>query len=313
MKKQMFLMSVMLLVQTVTVFVYAQNMPKAGEIISGIVTDCDGPMMMVNVVERDSMNRMVAHSITDLEGNFSFRLVNPDHIIQITYVGYENVTIPIDTTYFEIEMKEQDDLPAVEITTDPGYERLGLPVPIRSDAHLATSSMGLMDPDSWYFGFLQKNAPIDYVCGYVVNNPQGDNIYSLFLVKRDNKYSLLRKTIDSSEARTIKKHLAHKLEKVINKQLADAEKKKEDDIKQASNKRDNGIRVLRFYDGNIIYVMNHSQIATLESGYSTSLPDQLWNDEAVKFKKIRAYYEINSITEDAFSGYISLDNRRLKN
>ena len=276
-------MSVLLL-QAVYVSVYGQERIVSGDIIRGVVFDSEGPMMMVNVAERDSNNRIVAHCITDMDGSFSFRLVNPDHRIQITYVGYESVSIPIDTTYFEIKMEEDDDLPAVEITTDPGYERLGLPVPIRdNEIHHAKETMSLMDPDSWYYGFLQKNAPEGYVCGYVVNDPQGNNIYSLFLVKHTNKYELVRKRIDYSEARPIKKKLARQLEKVTDKHLADAEKKKEDDIKQSSNKRDNGIRVLSFYDDNIIYVMNPGQIATFKSGGSTNLPDQIWNDELRKF------------------------------
>ncbi len=87
--------------------------------------------MMVNVTERDSSDLVVAHSVTDFWGYFSFRLVNPDDRIRVSYVGYETVNIPIDTTFFEIKMKEQDDLPPVEITTDPGYKTTGIPIPLR--------------------------------------------------------------------------------------------------------------------------------------------------------------------------------------
>ena len=55
---------------------------KAGDIISGVVEDNDGPMMMVNVTERDAADRIVAHAITDIEGNFSFKLVNPKDRIE---------------------------------------------------------------------------------------------------------------------------------------------------------------------------------------------------------------------------------------
>ena len=76
-------MSVLLL-QAVYVSVYGQERIVSGDIIRGVVFDSDGPMMMVNVAERDSNNRIVAHCITDMDGSFSFRLVNPDHRIQIT-------------------------------------------------------------------------------------------------------------------------------------------------------------------------------------------------------------------------------------
>ena len=73
---------------------------KAGDVISGVIEDTEGPMMMVNVTERDAADRIVAHAITDMEGNFSFRLVNPNDRLQVTYVGYETVDIPINRTYF---------------------------------------------------------------------------------------------------------------------------------------------------------------------------------------------------------------------
>ena len=89
-------LTVLLLFQAAVTTVFAQDKPKAGSVISGIVSDSTGPMMMVNVVERDSNDRIVAHSITDIEGVFSFRLVDPDHKIQVSYPGYKTDTIPID-------------------------------------------------------------------------------------------------------------------------------------------------------------------------------------------------------------------------
>ena len=129
MKKRLVLLAFLLQVAAVSVF--AQSKPHAGDTISGIVCDSLGPMMMVNVTERDSSDLVVAHSVTDYWGYFSFRLVNPDDRIRVSYVGYETVNIPIVTTFIEIKMKEQDDLPPVEITTDPGYKTTGIPIPIR--------------------------------------------------------------------------------------------------------------------------------------------------------------------------------------
>lgn len=129
MKKRLVLMA--LLLQVAAVSLFAQSKPHAGDTISGIVCDSLGPMMMVNVTERDSSDLVVAHSVTDFWGYFSFRLVNPDDRIRVSYVGYETVNIPIDTAFIEIKMKEQDDLPPVEITTDPGYKTTGIPIPLR--------------------------------------------------------------------------------------------------------------------------------------------------------------------------------------
>lgn len=106
--------------------------PKAGNIIFGTVQDAYGPMMMVNVTERDDMDRIVAHSITDIEGNFAFRVVNPDDQLEVTYVGYDRVRIDTSGSEFNIMMVEQEDLPKVEFTTDPGAKtHNGLPIPLR--------------------------------------------------------------------------------------------------------------------------------------------------------------------------------------
>ena len=104
---------------------------KAGDVISGIIEDNEGPMMMVNVTERDASDRIVAHAITDINGEFSFLLHNPKDRLQITYVGYETVDIPINKVYFEIKMKEQGELPTVEILADRVQETSGLPIPLR--------------------------------------------------------------------------------------------------------------------------------------------------------------------------------------
>ena len=125
---------VLLFIQAVVTTVFAQDKPKAGDTISGIISDKYGPAMMVNVTERDSSDSVVAHSLTDFGGYFSFRLVNPENRISIKYVGYETVNIPIDTTFFEIKMKEWDYLPQVEMNADSSYKYKGIPIPLREVA-----------------------------------------------------------------------------------------------------------------------------------------------------------------------------------
>jgi hypothetical protein len=126
--------TVLLFIHTSVTTAFGQDKPKAGDTISGIIREESGPMMMVNVTERDSSERIVAHTITDIAGEFSFRLVNPGDRIQITHVGYETVDIPIDTTFFEIKMKEWDELPQVEMNADSSYKYKGIPIPLREVA-----------------------------------------------------------------------------------------------------------------------------------------------------------------------------------
>ena len=99
---------------------------KAGDMISGVVRDNEGPMMLVNVTQRDSLDRIVAQSITDKEGKFSFPLLNPGNTIKVTYLGYETVDIPIDKSYFEIRMKDNPGFEQVELTADGKHGGSGI-------------------------------------------------------------------------------------------------------------------------------------------------------------------------------------------
>ena len=82
---------------------YAQ---KAGDIISGTVTDNMGPVMMANVVEMDAANRIVASAVTDMSGNFSFKLKNPKDKLRVSFVGYKTVTLAINKPKFAIKMQD---------------------------------------------------------------------------------------------------------------------------------------------------------------------------------------------------------------
>lgn len=83
--------------------------PVAGDIISGVIRDADGPSNAIPVVERDSLNRTLAYSFTDSTGYFSFRLVNPDDRLQVFYIGFYSVNCEFSGSYFEIEMKPDID------------------------------------------------------------------------------------------------------------------------------------------------------------------------------------------------------------
>ena len=103
----------LLLMLTSSVKVLAQSKPKAGDTISGVVTDSVSPLMAVYITELDSADRAVAYAYTDLKGEFSFRLVNPKDRIQFSYYRKEKIILPIDKAYFEIRMEEDKSLPPV--------------------------------------------------------------------------------------------------------------------------------------------------------------------------------------------------------
>ena len=105
----------------------AQN---AGDIISGTVTDAFGPVMMANVVELDAANRIVASAVTDMNGNFSFKLKNPKDKLRITYVGYKTVTLPFNKTKFNVRMQDATQLQEVVATAKKRAQGSGLAIPV---------------------------------------------------------------------------------------------------------------------------------------------------------------------------------------
>ena len=108
-----------------------------GTMISGTVSDDIEPLMMVNVVEVDEANRIVAHGVTDINGNFSFRIVDPKHRLKISYVGYATQIIPIKGTRYNIRLKSNLQLKEVVVQQKRVVQSSGLSIPERevSAAH----------------------------------------------------------------------------------------------------------------------------------------------------------------------------------
>jgi TonB-linked SusC/RagA family outer membrane protein len=103
----------------------------AGSMISGTVYDRQGPLAGANVVEIDEANRNIAHTVTDVNGNFSFRLVNPKNRLKITFVGSKTQIIPIKSTTFKIRMEDATSLREVVVTKKTTAGGSGLAIPER--------------------------------------------------------------------------------------------------------------------------------------------------------------------------------------
>ena len=113
MKKLLYIISLLLL-QATAASLFAQDKPKAGDLIQGVVTDSVSPLMAVYITELDSAGRAVAYAYTDMKGEFSFSLVNPKDRIQFSYYRKEKIVLPIDKAYFEIRMEDDKDLPPID-------------------------------------------------------------------------------------------------------------------------------------------------------------------------------------------------------
>ena len=144
MKKHLVLLSALLL-QAAAVSVFAQDKPKAGDVIRGIVRNSDGPMAGVNIEEIDFYDEyhdsVCSKAVTDENGEFSLRLVNPENQVVIFCKDYESVWINEFTqSYYEITMKPAAPIQPIRILDGPEYFTV-LP-PVVSDKPLTPPVAG---------------------------------------------------------------------------------------------------------------------------------------------------------------------------
>jgi len=144
MKKHLVLLSALLL-QAAAVSVFAQDKPKAGDVIRGIVRNSDGPMAGVNIEEIDFYDdyhdSVCSKAVTDENGEFSLRLVNPDNQVLVFGKDYESVWIDgITKSYYEITMKPAAPILPIMILDGPEYFTV-LP-PVVSDKPLTPPVAG---------------------------------------------------------------------------------------------------------------------------------------------------------------------------
>ena len=80
-------------------FTVVRQTVKAGDMIQGTVIDAaDGnPMYLVNVYEVDTKDRIRAHGITDLYGNFSMRVSDPNDYLKVSHEGYMETRRPVSS------------------------------------------------------------------------------------------------------------------------------------------------------------------------------------------------------------------------
>ena len=115
--------------QLSTIHCFAQ---QTGDIISGTVTDAFGPVMMANVVEIDAAKRIVASTVTDVNGNFSFKLKNPKDKLRVSFVGYKTVTLALNKTKYNIKMEDATQVKEVTVTAKRRSGGSGLNIPLVS-------------------------------------------------------------------------------------------------------------------------------------------------------------------------------------
>lgn len=125
--------------------------------ISGTVTsDTEGPLIMVNITERDNSNRIIEACVTDFEGNFSMVVKNTSNVLEISYVGYKTERVEIgDRTVFNIKMVEDMMLDVVDIVAEQRSRSNGLDILEREMTH-ATQKISMDEMDGLSFASVDE-------------------------------------------------------------------------------------------------------------------------------------------------------------
>jgi len=89
---------------------------KAGKKISGVVNDEFGPVFGATVCEIDENGQVVASTVTDVNGNFTLKVVDPQDKLRISYIGSRTVMLDIDRKAYNVMMKPSTILKTVPVT-----------------------------------------------------------------------------------------------------------------------------------------------------------------------------------------------------
>ncbi|MBQ0056372.1 MAG: SusC/RagA family TonB-linked outer membrane protein [Bacteroidales bacterium] len=99
--------------------------------VHGVVEDEFGPLMSATVCEVDANGRVISSTLTDMNGNFSMKIMNPKDQLRIQYVGLNPVTLKIDKTTYKVMMESAQTLSEVTVTQVKRVEGSGMHIPER--------------------------------------------------------------------------------------------------------------------------------------------------------------------------------------
>ena len=105
--------------------------------ISGTVSDDIDVIIGANVVEKDKNNRIVSQAITDMNGNFTMNIKDPNNTLEISYIGYKKFSQKIGSGKSVFKVTLQDNtktITEVTVTAKKNAPTTGLEIPAREYA-----------------------------------------------------------------------------------------------------------------------------------------------------------------------------------
>ena len=89
---------------------------KPGQVLTGQVTDEKGePLQTATVFEQDEQFRIYAKAVTDVNGNFAIKIVNPEHNIRVSYVSCKEFLTKISNMPTKVKLQPTDLIQIVDV------------------------------------------------------------------------------------------------------------------------------------------------------------------------------------------------------
>lgn len=111
-----------------------QMRAQGGDIVTGKVYADDEPEGFIGatVIEQDKNGRIYASALTDFNGNFSLKVKDPSHTLNVSYVGYKKQSVAIGTRRkFDIKLEIANVMKEITVKASKVVSGGGLAVPER--------------------------------------------------------------------------------------------------------------------------------------------------------------------------------------
>ncbi|MBR4239810.1 MAG: DUF4419 domain-containing protein [Prevotella sp.] len=118
------------------------NGVKAGDTISGTVSDEMGPLMGAVVCEIDVNGRILESAITDNNGQFTMKIKNPQDSLRFSYVGTKTVFQAIDKKEYKIKLQQVSNLQDMRMRMRQSGPST-LPIPIKEISMKELKELGI--------------------------------------------------------------------------------------------------------------------------------------------------------------------------
>lgn len=107
--------------------------------ISGTVSDEIDVIMGANVVEKDKNNRIVSQTVTDMNGNFTMNIKDPNNTLIISFMGYKSFSQKVGSkNVFKVTLQDNvKNMKEVVVNAKQNAPTAGLEIPAREYAGVA--------------------------------------------------------------------------------------------------------------------------------------------------------------------------------